>query len=76
MPRAMKLIEAEVMELGIEARATLAGRLLLSLDTSSDSDLERLWLNEAERRLDEYRQGVVRGVPADVVFRRAIAELS
>lgn len=76
MPRAMKRIETEVMELEIEARASLAGRLLLSLDTPSDSELERLWLDEAERRLQDYRQGAVRGIPADIVFRRAIAELS
>jgi len=75
MPRAMKQIEAEVMGLEIEARATLAGRLLMSLDAPSDSELERLWLDEAERRLQDYRQGTVRGIPADDVFRRAMAEL-
>ncbi|HEY4744418.1 MAG TPA: addiction module protein [Desulfuromonadaceae bacterium] len=63
------------MGLGIEARATLAGRLLMSLDIPSDSELERLWLDEAERRLQDYRQGVVRGIPTDDVFRRALAEL-
>jgi len=71
----MKQIEAEVMGLEIEARATLAGRLLMSLDAPSDSELERLWLDEAERRLQDYRQGTVRGIPADDVFRRAMAEL-
>jgi len=71
----MKQIEAEAMGLGIEARATLAGRLLMSLDIPSDSELERLWLDEAERRLQDYRQGVVRGIPTDDVFRRALAEL-
>lgn len=75
MPRAMKQIETEVMGLEIEARATLAGRLLLSLDTPSDSEVERLWLDEAERRLQDYRQGTIRGIPAEDVFRRAIAEL-
>ncbi|BCS55653.1 addiction module protein [Geobacter sp. SVR] len=76
MPKAMKQIEAAVMELEIEARAKLAGRLLLSLDTPSDSELERLWLDEAERRLCGYRQGKVRGIPAESVFRRTIAELT
>lgn len=75
MPRAIKQIEAEAMGLEIEARATLAARLLMSLDSPSDSELERLWLDEAERRLQDYRRGTVRGIPADDVFRRAIAEL-
>jgi putative addiction module component (TIGR02574 family) len=75
MPRAIKQIEAEAMGLEIEARATLAARLLMSLDSPSDSELERLWLDEAERRLQDYRRGTVRGIPADDLFRRAIAEL-
>ncbi|MDO8990410.1 MAG: addiction module protein [Sideroxyarcus sp.] len=64
------------MALDIEDRATLAGKLLLSLDEPSPSELERQWLDEAERRLDAYRAGRVQGIPADEVFRRAIFELS
>lgn len=64
------------MALDIEDRATLAGKLLLSLDEPTPSELERLWLDEAERRLDAYRAGRVQGIPADEVFRRAISELS
>ncbi len=39
-------------------------------------DLERLWLEEAERRLKEFREGKVRGIPADEVFRRAMDDIS
>jgi putative addiction module component (TIGR02574 family) len=60
----------------IEDRALLAGELLLSLDEPTPSEVERLWLDEAERRLDGYRAGRVQGIPADEVFRRAISELS
>jgi putative addiction module component (TIGR02574 family) len=67
----------ETMSLDIEDRALLAGKLLLSLDepTPSDAEVERLWLDEAERRLDGYRAGRVQGIPADEVFRHAISEL-
>lgn len=67
---------AAALQLSLEERAQLAGRLLLSLDEPSESELERLWLEEAERRLREFREGKVRGIPADEVFRRAMDDLS
>jgi len=76
MPKTRKKIESEALNLDIQARAKLAGKLLMSLDEPSASEVERLWLDEAERRLDEYRAGMVKGVPANEVFQRAIAELS
>lgn len=69
-------IARATMRLNIEVRALLAGKLLLSLDEPTSSELERMWLAEAESRLDDYRAGRVRGIPGEEVFRRAIAELS
>jgi putative addiction module component (TIGR02574 family) len=69
-------ISKATMQLDLEERAELAGKLLLSLDEPSPSELERLWLDEAERRLDDFRTGKTQGIPADEVFRRAISELS
>ncbi|OKY76742.1 MAG: addiction module antitoxin RelB [Desulfobulbaceae bacterium DB1] len=67
---------AVAMELTLEERAQLAGKLLMSLDEPSESEIERLWLEEAERRIEEFRSGKVKGIPADEVFRRAIADIS
>ena len=64
------------LQLSLEERAQLAGRLLLSLDEPSESELERLWLEEAERRLEEFREGRVHGIPADEVFHRAMDDIS
>lgn len=72
----IEALAKETMALDIEDRAALAGRLLLSLDEPTPSEVERLWLNESERRLEAYRAGRTQGIPADVVFRRAISELS
>lgn len=69
-------VTTAAMELNIEERAELAGRLLLSLDEPSESEVERLWIEEAERRLKEFREGKVRGIPADEVFRRAMDDIS
>jgi putative addiction module component (TIGR02574 family) len=63
------------LQLTIEERAQLAGRLLLSLDEPSESEVERLWLEEAERRLKEFREGKMRGMPADEVLRRAMDDI-
>lgn len=73
MTKAAKKIESEALNLDIHTRAKLAGKLLMSLDEPSVSEIERLWLDEAERRLEEYRAGKVQGVPANEVFQRAIA---
>lgn len=72
----IEALSAASLQLGIEDRAALAGKLLLSLDEPAPVELERLWLDEAERRLDAYRAGQVQGISADEVFRCAIAELS
>lgn len=64
------------LRLSIEERAQLAGRLLLSLDEPSESETERLWLEEAERRLREFREGKVRGIPAEEVFRKTMYDIS
>ncbi len=76
MSMSVKKIETEALNLDIHSRANLVGKLLLSLDEPSASEVERLWLEEAERRLDEYRAGKVQAIPGNDVFKRAIAELS
>jgi len=63
-------------DLSLEERAELAGALLISLDEPSESEVERLWLQEAERRLQEFREGKVKGISTEEVFDRAIADIS
>jgi putative addiction module component (TIGR02574 family) len=74
----MKLeeLEIEVMKLGLEERAALAEKLILSLDAPSEAENLRLWIAEAERRLRELREGTATEVPAQEVFRRARAAIS
>jgi len=72
----MQQIEYEALNLDIYSRANLVSKLLLSLDEPTVSEIEKLWLDEAEKRLDDYRAGKVQGIPGNEVFKRAIAELS
>ncbi len=76
MPAPKSKLETEILNLDIRTRAQLAGKLLMSLDNPSASEVEQLWLNEAERRLEEYRSGTSRGIPANEVFQRVLTELS
>lgn len=76
MSRGSDELLERALRLSLEERAALVRRLLLSLDEPPESEVERLWLEEARRRLEELRDGKTRGIPADEVFRRAVAEVS
>lgn len=54
----------------------LAKRIVESLDELSASEIEALWVEEAEYCLDELEQGVVTESPAEDVLRRARAAIS
>jgi hypothetical protein len=53
----LKECEASALMLPANERAILAKRLIESLDTLDDPETERLWLEEAERRYQEYKEG-------------------
>lgn len=63
-------LEKDVMRLPAEDRARLAVRILSSLEetTESPEEIEKLCIAEAERRFQELRDGVVKGIPAREVF--------
>ena len=60
-----ELIEA-ALKLDPTERLALVDQVLHSLD-QPDPTIDRIWLEEAERRLAEYRAGKARGVPAEDV---------
>jgi putative addiction module component (TIGR02574 family) len=63
-------IAKQAQELSSKERASLAMALIESLDHGQDEDVEELWLDEAERRLEDYRAGRVEAIPANEVFER------
>jgi hypothetical protein len=66
-------LKAEALRLGTAARADLARALLASLDTLSEAELERLWIDEAIHRDEELDRGTAQAYPADDVLARARA---
>ena len=61
----------QALRLELRDRARLTEKLLESLDGLSEAEIEQLWLDEAERRLEDYRAGRSEGIPAEDVFREA-----
>jgi putative addiction module component (TIGR02574 family) len=68
-------VESRALRLPRRERARLAQRLISSLDQKADPDVDRLWLQEAERRLRELKGGRVAGIPAEKVVRKARSTL-
>lgn len=66
-------LKAEALRMSPEARAYLAKELLASLDTMSEADIEKLWIDEAIRRDEELDSGIARAYPADEVLARVRA---
>ena len=69
-------IEAEIKKLNLKDRAALAKWIVESLDELSEAEVETLWVEEAERRLDELERGQLSEIPAKEVLRRAKAAIS
>jgi hypothetical protein len=72
----IKEIEAEIMNLDLKDRATLAKWLVESFDDLSEAEIAASWAEEAEHRLDELEQGLVIEVSDREVIRRARAAIS
>jgi len=64
-------LESKVMGLSSKERARLAERLIASLESVSEPEAEALWLEEAERRLDELESGGASAVSAEQVFEKS-----
>lgn len=58
------------LSLEVRDRATLAERLLASLEEITEEEAEQLWAEEAERRLNEYRAGRAQAVQAEEVHKK------
>lgn len=76
MSKKLEDIKNIAMQLNLKERAKLVGMLLLSLDDPSESEVEQLWLLEAQYRLQEFREAKVKGIAAEDVFHRVIADIT
>ncbi len=68
-------IAADAMKLSLRDRVRLAQRLVSTLDDLVETDVEGLWLEEAQRRLEELRMGRAKGINAAKAFGKAHEDL-
>ncbi len=71
----LKEFERQALQLPLKERAALAEHLIASLDVPEDAECERLWVEEAERRYQEYKNGSISSRPAEDVFRDAPSKM-
>ena len=75
MSSELRKCEDLALKLHPKDRAALAQQLIASLDSLDSTENEDLWLEEADRRYQEYTRGNVSSRPADEVLRDARASM-
>ena len=70
----MEKIAVEALSLPAAQRASLAHKLISSLDEDVDENAEAEWLETIERRVREVEKGRVKCQPVAVVIRRLRAK--
>lgn len=68
-------IEARIRSLSPADRTELIRALIAELDGAPDADVERAWLEEAQRRYREVIEGKVTPIPGERVFESLHARL-
>ena len=64
-------IMREALALDAETRASVAHRLLTSLESLSEDEVERMWIEEARRRSADVKAGRAHTISADESIARA-----
>jgi hypothetical protein len=63
--RSIEQLTEELLSLPSGSRALLADKLVESLEFDTDSVIEAVWVTEAKRRRDEFRNGSVQLIPGE-----------
>ncbi len=75
MATELEKCEQQARKLPLQDRAVLIKRLIDGLDELEEQDLERLWVQEASRRFQEFKDGNILARPSSEVFRDVRARL-
>jgi putative addiction module component (TIGR02574 family) len=68
-------IEREAMQLTVAERERLANQLLQSLVEAPLNEVDQAWVEEAERRFQDFTSGRTQGVSGDQIFSQIREEL-
>ena len=64
----------EALSLPADARLSLVEKLLTSLNLPIDTEIDSLWAEEAERRIDRLESGEAKLIPGEEVFSKIRAK--
>ncbi len=64
----------EALSLPADVRLSLVEKLLISLNLPIDEEIDRLWAEEAERRVSQIEEGKINLVPGEEVFNKIRAK--
>jgi putative addiction module component (TIGR02574 family) len=67
-------VTEEALSLPADVRLSLVEKLLTSLNLPIDEGIDRLWAEEAERRVSQIEEGKVKLVPGEEVFNKIRAK--
>jgi len=70
VPKVMDKVFDEALSLPADARMNLVEKLLASLNLPIQAEIDRLWGEEAERRVAQIDRGEVELIPGEKVFEK------
>ncbi len=68
----LQKIEEEARQLSRDEKESLVYTLLLDIEQSKadeEKEIEAAWIQEAEKRLEDYKAGKTSGIPAETVLK-------
>jgi putative addiction module component (TIGR02574 family) len=68
MNERVKKLSEEIRKLSAEERADLLDELVILVHSEPDAEIDKAWVEEANRRWEAYLRGEVQTVPAEEVF--------
>lgn len=71
----LKEIERQAILLPSKEREILIQTLLYSLDNAPLTEIDDLWIQEAEKRYWDYKKGITKGIPGEKIFAEIRREL-
>jgi putative addiction module component (TIGR02574 family) len=71
----LEKLTQKVLELPLEDRARIADKLLESMDRLTPEEIQAIWAEEAERRYQAYKSGLIAAFPGDEVHREILDDL-
>ncbi len=74
MPTTNDRVIDEALSLPSNVRLSLVERLLTSLNLPIDEEINRLWAEEAERRVSQIEEGKAKLVPGEEIFAKIRAK--